>query len=71
MTTPNQKTPRGFYVELAKRAYVVGRDAARRANDGQGFQLTWEQINTASQAGHIAFAKAVAKEVNRRWGIGS
>lgn len=70
MTTPNQKTPRSFYVELAKTAYQDAVSSEWKTKHIQLFAQPWTELLPHEQRWHIAFAKAVAKEVNRLWGIG-
>ena len=66
MNTPIQKTPRGFYVELTKRAYDVGVSYARKANSGIGFYATWNEVPEAVKKGYVTVVKFIAKELRKK-----
>ena len=58
-----KKQKRVSETALARKLYTLGRMAARKANDNQGYDRTWRDLSEPSKVGYRAIAAFVMLEL--------
>ena len=58
-----KKQKRVSETALARKLYIVGRNAARKANDNQGYDRLWRDLTEPSKAAFRAIAAFVMLEL--------